>query len=61
MRSWSAIGVGEVVRRTPRSSTERTGLTVRDGDSERTGDPTRALLGREIVPGSATWESVTGT
>jgi hypothetical protein len=62
VRSWSEIGVGEVVRRTLRSKTERTGLSARDGDSDRTGDATRALLGRETVPGSpAWWDSVTGT
>ena len=54
VRSWSAIGVGEVVRCTlPRPNAERTGLVDRDGDSDRTGDATRALLGRETVPGIA--------
>ena len=55
MRSWSEIGVGDVVRRSPRSNVERTGLV------DRIGDETRALLARESVPGSAAWASVTGT
>ena len=60
MRSWSEIGVGDVVRRSPRSNVERTGLIEREGDSDRTGDASRELLARESDPGSVAWESVIG-
>jgi hypothetical protein len=62
VRSWSAIGVGEVVRPRRLLAIERSGLVdARCGDSVRTGDAMRALLGRDTVPGSVACASVTGT
>ena len=62
VRSWSAIGVGLDVRPS-RSNALRVGLIEpRPGDSdERYGLKARpAEDGRETVPGSTAWLSVTG-